>query len=667
MGRPMGTTVIQVPVVDKLDALAEQVADGYPHPRFIFLVGGPGNGKSAAVEAFISRLDAGLSCAGALESHFRSAYGTGRTVARRVDAAAADVGPSELASRVGRLIIVQDASSAESRNDDAAAILVAELSQLVSSEEPFLYICCVNRGVLARARSTRADDSPTQKAVSILSRVADVTSVAGITATGEDSSWPVQVGDPSLEGMVAAWPLDLESLLDSHAAVPVSALGSILAFASSQTRWEEGPCGECDAAPLCPFLRNARRLRLIDRQESLRQLLRRGELGLGKRWNFRELFSLVAEIMVGEREDYGSALHPCDWVAAQTMHASGGAGSIRLTALHLLVRRFYEQALFPEDRVPAPSRQLLTSEAKALRDALSDQRPVPEGRIRLELMRGLQTLLDPAATSPGDRGSPLHRLEDGFSQSVALGLRWWSELEVKGHRGPEPLEQQLLDAVVDVEEGLDFLSRDSVQPFEAWALLRVYAAAVSKRAVGVSEVEAGPPELLRYEKALQDEFALDEIRQVLARFLGETSFVLPATAAFGQVRDDDIPLAALIERRAPHVGVINVAPARDTSATEASRAGHDLPIGSAEGEPIALTFELYRSLLRYEVGGSSGSVPASVRARFDLMRQLHAGRLSHDVKKFQAMEAQYEFGDYGSLFVTSTNQLRFRPRRPGNA
>jgi hypothetical protein len=276
-------------------------------------------------------------------------------------------------------------------------------------------------------------------------------------------------------------------------------------------------------------------------------------------------------------------------------------------------------------------------------------------------------LLDPASTSPRDSAHPLRRLEDGFSQSVGLGLRWWGDLVGVGHRGPEELEQQLLEALIEAEESLDLLARDSVQPYEAWALLRVYSAAVAKRALGVCEAEGGPPELLDYEVALHDELALDDVRQALMTFLGETSFVLAATAAFGQVRDEGVPLVALVERRAPHVGVINKAPARETSTTEATKAGHDFPIGTVEGDRIILTFELYRSLMRHQRGGSAGSVPASVRARFDLLRQLHAGSLSHDAAKFGSMEAQYEFGDYGSLLVTEARDLRFRPKRSGNA
>ena len=667
MGRPMGASVIQVPVMDKLDGLAIQIVDTDPHPRFVFLVGGPGNGKSAAVETFISRLDDLLSCSGSLEAHYRAAYASGDTVARRIDATAADVVGGNLASHVGRLIIVQDASSAEGRSDDAAAILVDEVTSLLASEEPLLYVCCVNRGVLARARATQTSDPDSQRAVAVLSRVADATSVAGIAATGDDSSWPVPFEDPALDGVVAAWPLDLESLMTIEVTLPGSALGGIMAFAAQQGNWEGGPCGDCDAAPLCPFLRNAQRLRHPDRQEPLRQILRRAELGLGKRWNFRELFSITAEIMVGEHEDFEDAAHPCDWVAAQMVHASGPSGAIKVAALHRMVQRQYEQALFPEDRVPAPSRQLLMPEPRALRDVMSDQRPVPEGRIRLALIRGVQALLDPAATSPVDRVHPLRRLEDGFSQSVALGLRWWTDLGAQGHRGPETLESLLLEALVNAEESLDLLARDSVQPFEAWALLRVYSAAIAKRALGVNEAEGGPSELVDYERALHDEYALDDIRQTLLSFLGETNFVLPATAAFGQVRDGGTPVVALVERRAPHVGVIGKAPSRDAAATEATRAGHDFPIGSIEGEPIILTFELYRSLIRHQLGGSPGSVPASVRARFDLMRQLHAGRLSHEAAKFRAMEAQLEFGEFGSLLVTSANDLRFRPRRLGHA
>ncbi len=63
--------IIQTPLMLKLAALAVSVAAGELGPRLIFLVGGPGNGKSEAVQSFVQALDHGLGCGGSLVAALR--------------------------------------------------------------------------------------------------------------------------------------------------------------------------------------------------------------------------------------------------------------------------------------------------------------------------------------------------------------------------------------------------------------------------------------------------------------------------------------------------------------------------------------------------------------------------------------------------------------------
>ena len=60
-GEPLGR-VVETPLVLRLKALAADIASGARSPRWVFLVGGPGNGKSQMVELFVRELGARLGC-----------------------------------------------------------------------------------------------------------------------------------------------------------------------------------------------------------------------------------------------------------------------------------------------------------------------------------------------------------------------------------------------------------------------------------------------------------------------------------------------------------------------------------------------------------------------------------------------------------------------------
>src|SRR4051794_23108715 len=61
LGQPIETTLII-----KLRSLAKSIANGEETPRGIFLIGGPGNGKSETVQDFLVNLDENLGMQGYL-------------------------------------------------------------------------------------------------------------------------------------------------------------------------------------------------------------------------------------------------------------------------------------------------------------------------------------------------------------------------------------------------------------------------------------------------------------------------------------------------------------------------------------------------------------------------------------------------------------------------
>ena len=114
-GRP-GKELLRTHLISRLESWAEEVASGTPGtPRILLLVGGPGNGKTEAIEHTIHCLDKGLAAGGRLLDRLSASFHppAGQAVARVVDV---DAGSLASVPRPMELSIVQDASATNDAN-----------------------------------------------------------------------------------------------------------------------------------------------------------------------------------------------------------------------------------------------------------------------------------------------------------------------------------------------------------------------------------------------------------------------------------------------------------------------------------------------------------------------------------------------------------------------
>ena len=291
-GNPLSQTIV-TRLVERLRQLAQQIATGRESPRWIFLVGGPGNGKSEAVQDFLLTLDRELNCQGRLVDLLRQHFAPNPLVQWRVvlDAQSASVLPQAFHDRISRLIVVQDASASEEPGQDAAAILIESILDLLTSPyQETVFVCCVNRGLLARSLKRAAqcvqDNPEYQEVIDLLQQLIKTTSLgkeALVPSQDRPLCWPLEQIGP-LCGRIACWPLDMESLLllPEHGGINPSPVDQIFANASRQDKWEiSGACLDCDVAHLCPFRQNAIWLREPTTRSGLIRVLRRGELATG--------------------------------------------------------------------------------------------------------------------------------------------------------------------------------------------------------------------------------------------------------------------------------------------------------------------------------------------------------------------------------------------------
>jgi hypothetical protein len=622
-GNPLGQ-VIETALVRKLRDLANDIAvDADSRPRWVFLVGGPGNGKSETVQDFLAHLDASLDAGGALIAVLRQAFARPGLLPRKVEVFPGDLagGQSQFAAKVGRLVVVQDATATESAMGNAAMELADDLADLLTSPPTSLapvFVACANRGLLARAMNEAARSFGNSNPVTqLLASVLHASSL-GPEVPASRPCWPL-----ANDARFACWPLDLDSLVTDGGAV--SPLEFILRRATEPAEWEtDGRCRDCASRPLCPFRQSADWLRDDTTRANLLTLLRRGELARGQRWNFRDAFSLAAELLVGQWSDFDAELHPCAWVHREQALATANPpapGSVLSLALQLYPHGMFRggpsrdaTVAFVQQRLGGPQLQQLTHDllsAFAARDSGASIKP-----IRETLARDYHRL-DPAASTPAEPGHMLRLLEEAFCQSVEQGR------SAAQQAGLAPSEDLLLAIVEKAEEEWDLLGRESAIAVNAVCVLRMIAGVLSKRSAGVRLGYYALDRLLAdYEAALRDASLLATVRAAIQPLLGTAGSSFNLLEILGQPTGEKQPLVSL---QGPSPGVRPIPAPLPTASTP----GHDMPFIEFTDPTyrVPLTFDFFMALRLRKEGCAGSSLPASVRAALDRIRHRFAGEL----------------------------------------
>ena len=657
MGKPLGET-LSTPLISRLRKLAHDLVEGVPDtPRWIFLVGGPGNGKSEAVEAFIRELDEIGGIGGRLVEAVTRRFAPAPLTPRHVTVSGAQLG-DPFDEQIRRLLLIQDASAVDGPDQSAEEGLINDLGDLFTSpagQEP-VFICCANRGLIARARSAiqsrpKLQWLNTPQVTELLTQILTATGLGPSSlAVSRPPCWPLE-HDPRF----AAWPLDLDTIVASQAGV--SPVEQMLLGGTDNQKWQgEGICGDCTSNELCPFYANAISLQNPVYRQNLLTVLRHGEIATGQRWNFRDAFSLCSELIVGQRDDFSTedgAVEPCSWVHQRTDEITfGSQPTLKLVAAWELAAHLYTQALFPI--WPDPSEELditllnRSPVSNALVRAL-ERRRRPEGTQVRHLLSGqFSDKLDPAKATPSGTESLLRSIEDEFGQSIYQGHENFKD------RLPQ-LTQRLLELMTfaEAEWGESVLETPKVRAILEG--LRVLASVLVKRSLGPQEGEYLNVEYLRdYEGIIRDP---DRIRAVVAPLravlASNDRFAGSLVRVFGQPvpepsRDVVVtyPLGTVMPR-------VATAPGED-------RPGHDLPWVDVERNIIPLTFDLFLALRLSSVGAEMASFPPHIRAAIDKVRNTIAGQLARDRDGMFGGGVSIQVGTIGTLVPGVDGKLEFQ-------
>lgn len=640
-GRPC-KVVIDTPLLSRLRNWTSDVVTLPGTPRSILLVGGPGNGKTEAVEDTLRALDNRLRLDGTLTARFTSLFSgsTGQPIPRLATVALPSATP---ATGIEDVCVVQDASVTDPAHPQRspAELLVRDLALMVQKASKSIYIACVNRGILDDAL-TFATENGLRLEQELLETV--IRSV-GLNPAAP-ACWPLGGFEH-----VAVWPMDVESLIwtTGDTSTIKSPAEQLLTKATDASKWPEA--GKCVAGDHCPFCKSREMMGKESQRNALLQILRWYELATGKRWSFRDLFSLLSYLLAGTaHQDSTHLVGPCEW-AAQLYDSSQRppttrTDAVRLRAPFVLASALYQHALFCS--WPHLNSRGLRAEIRELemqgdpglmgfhffltapRDASLPSTLKPQ-------LVGLAESLDPAVAEPSSKIELSTRdlffgkdIDARFSQSIGEGL-------TQVRRLLSVIEIDLLERLERTDELLSSSEIRRKRPATARRvqnLIRDFACRLVRRSLGVRYGVTRERDVLTdFEKVISGNTQLlhKAVKQVEALINDDDNFLVILNSTFGE------PLVPQPRRATVRTTKQKVKPVETSVIGRPAPTVRFLSIGG-RGHPLALTYELFRSVRELEAGMLPASLPRPVVALLDTTRARLAGTVVRDEEMLDGAE-----------------------------
>ncbi|WP_199457627.1 MULTISPECIES: hypothetical protein [unclassified Marinobacter] len=664
-GRP-GKSLLRTTLISMLEAWARQIASATDEaPRILLLVGGPGNGKTEAIEHTIKCMDQDLAAEGKLlDELFRAFHPSeGQAVPRTIQV---DAGSFAAVSSPLELFVVQDASvTAGNEGRSASELLVEELTSMLEGPKTHIYLCCVNRGILDDAL-IYAVENKLELPRKLLEAIARSVSLSSSAL----SCWPLK-GFPT----VASWPMDVESLLIHPEGGTPSPASALLDYATKPEHWPGKE--ECPAGVACPFCHSQFLLARQSHQEALLQILRWYELASGKRWSFRDLFSLLSYLLAGNQSTtQGQQGSPCEWA----MHLVEQDNSAQfnkspridqLTAIFHLATSGYQHALFHgwDSNVANLMRQDIkdlgldksvaqTRTLRGLQHFLASRKSNYLPATIATLLENLCTLLDPALASPDTEVTvssrnriKLGELDIRFSRSLAGGIDF-----VRKYQILSKIEIDLLKRLADADTLLSVPSIRRKKPTAANRLQRIirdFACRLVRRSICSRSAVVSDNEILAsFQQVVEEDDkgqSLFEVAKQVKELLNSRhGFEVSLTTTFGQPLPPPQRQATLIVQPRP-VKMLQLS----TQGRPRSPICF-LQVGTGRSQqPIPLTYDLFKAVKELERGLSPASLPRTVVALLDTTRARLSGPIVRDPEIL--MDATIKLGTDGTEIGQSWN------------
>ena len=370
--------------------------DGNTRGVWWFLIGSPGNGKSAAVGSLVRTLKAQQNVT--FEEPIE-----GQRKGRNIE----DMEPDELPyllelheenNSYASALFAQDASVVPNpydRNPNTGEALIQLMDDAYS--RGLSLVVCANRGVIEKAIQT--PDVKKKEWYKILLSLQDS---AGRDLAAEDlHKFPQAKNNVFQQFSVEQTILDRKSIIsDGH-------LKSLIANATSGNNW--GICSNCRAKDVCPFKANRDWLNSAEGSERFNNIMRYAELMDGQAIVFREAIALIALLLAGNSRDYGDA-SPCEWVHEK--QENGLYFSLLARRVYMTVFRSYSpqglktnQAMKNEQLnvILSNKSNCETQSKRAIEGLKSEKIAIENGITRLLSYQGICSKLDPVKENQGKK------------------------------------------------------------------------------------------------------------------------------------------------------------------------------------------------------------------------------------------------------------------------
>lgn len=637
-GRPSGGQ-IETPLVRKLKRWAASISKGEDVPNNIILVGGPGNGKTDTVEGCIECLDTELNADGKLLDAFSEKFKTegGDLAPRRVDVLLKDLGLKKKPENIDSVILVQDATANDPVAGKSAAELLREELNGIAEGSKDIYLCCVNRGILSQTVALSTGEEGRAKGLA-------TTITRAVTSSAEPPScWPLENYPET-----GVWPMDVESLVFSETGNQMTVAHQIISAAVDKEKWPDS----CPSGNRCPFCQNRKLLDKKQNQDGLVSILHYYELASGKRWTFRDLFSLIPYLIVGDLNEFeikGKKFSPCEWSAHQHKIAKEGpsGSSERVLAPFLLASRLYYHRLFPVwpkfntgEHRKAKQELLKAGQTDEGLRAGSDIFKFLGRAHQLARISGSEIMervsdsvcptLDPSNITGDDvliernnESITVSDVEREFSLSVKDGLNGiTSQIE--------PLERDILKLAASADESLTedkFPRNHSRKCRLLQTTLRQFASRLVKRSIGTRKGLCCDSRNFRdyINKVIDGNEDLNEVRKAMKSLIHESnSFKANLATTFGQ------PMAER-SREVSLVVETTINPKSCFSKTSSElRPRESISYLKIEDQFVPVTFQLFKALQDIKGGMLQASLPNEIFSMLDLIKSLVAGKVVRD-------------------------------------
>lgn len=635
-GRPTENQ-IKTNIVKKLDSwVSDIVSNKSGTPNVVLLVGGPGNGKTDAVEGCIDAFDKKLKST-KLREKFSKEYdvSTSQLCPRKVSIR------ETISNEYEWIDLVQDATEGDPHKSKSAEMaLVNDLKLALDKKSKRILLCCVNRGILASAR----DEAISEGEDDVKELIEKMTNAVACNSENEQC-WPLEKHEH-----IAVWPMDIESLVAMQDDGK-SYAHEMFEKAIDPSKWNT-KCSNVE----CPFCLNAKLLRDDpDRLSALIKTLRAFELATGKRWTFRDLFSLISYILAGEADEFKddsnpqTLITPCQWAENIIKNEiKRGSLDMKLTGYFKLLSRLYYHRLFSGFPIKYKAEEMekeihkggtIKSGLNAVGKIVDQNKSLTYGNTKTQqtdLSNLLQTLfvkeMDPlfAEKKSEFNSRKFEQVNDDYSVSISNGNKSVkSEISI--------LDMEFLEIIAQFEEEL--LSEDFVNnaPKESLRLLKNVATAIWRRSVGAKNaihknhivIEEYEQLLVAYRKQVSDRDSnqkqlIKRIKASLKKYLSEEKgFRAGHATTFGQPlskseRSVFVEYESIVKVTLPDPGLSG-----SETYPEAS-----MPYLKVDGIDVPLTFDIFCALKKLDKGIDSASLHEKIFARLDLVKAQVSGKMA---------------------------------------